>query len=142
MRPTPWRMIGAAAAAVCIVGLTAGAAQAESCTKSRDYIFTSALELPRPTRTYQDLYKGCLETLQMTNVQDAFVLAAGAIAVLPRNDSVAATAGTLAQFCTRFPRYTLRFIGRREAKLVKDIAQIVQLGASQSTPCQKLTGNG
>lgn len=131
-----------AAAAACVLALHLAEANAESCGKSRDTILAGAAELQRPPRTYNELYKGCLETLQMANVKDAFVLAAGAIAVLPRNDSVPATAGTLAQFCTRFPKYTLRFIGRREARLAKDIAQVVQLGTSQSTPCPKITGAG
>jgi hypothetical protein len=135
------RAIGAAAFA-CACCLSAGSAQAESCGKSRDHILASAMDLPRPARVYNELYKSCLETLQMSNVKDAFVLAVGAVAVLPRNDNIAATAGTLAQFCTRFPRYTLRFIGKREARFARDVTQVVQLGTSASTPCQKVTGSG
>lgn len=127
--------------AACGFGLHSTEVRADSCGKSRDFILASALDLARPSRSYQELHKHCLETLQMPNVKDAFVLTAGAIAVLPRNDSVAATAGTLAQFCMRFPKQTLRFIGRREARLAKDVAQVVRLGTSQSTPCQKITGS-
>jgi hypothetical protein len=136
------RAMRAAAAFACTLCLGAGGAHAESCGKSRDYILASAMDLPRPARVYNDLYKSCLEALQMSNVKDAFVLAVGAVAVLPRNDNIEATAGTLAQFCTRFPRYTLRFIGKREARFAKDVTQVVQLGTSASTPCQKVTGNG
>lgn len=129
-------------AVVACLGVCAVEARAESCGKSRDQILASASDLPRSPRTYQELYKSCLEALQMSNVKDAFVLKVGAVAVLPRNDSLSATAGTLAQFCTRFPRETLRFIGRREARLVYDIGAIVQLTASLSTPCPKITGSG
>jgi hypothetical protein len=131
------------AAAALIIGLYAVEARADSCGKSRDYILANASqELPRSPQLYQKLYKSCLQTLQMSNVKDAFVLKSGAIAVLPRNDSVPATAGTLAQFCTQFPRQTLRFITRRELRIANNVALIVQLGTSQSTPCQKITGNG
>src|SRR6187549_2847743 len=85
----------------CVV--LAGTARADSCTKSRDYILENAVDLPQKPQAYQELFKNCLETLQLSNVKDAFILQAGAIAVIPRNDSVSATASTLAQFCTRFP---------------------------------------
>jgi hypothetical protein len=135
------RLKHACAALTCIISLHVVDAQAEGCSKSRDYILADGSgELPRSPRTYLDLYKSCLQTLQMPNVKDAFVLKAGAIAVLPRNDSVPATAGTLAQFCTQFPRQTLRFIAPREGRLVNNIALVVQLNVSQSVPCQKISG--
>ena len=125
----------------CVIGLHVGDARADSCAKSRDYILANASDdLPRRPQTYNDLYKSCLQTLQLSNVNDAFVLKSGAIAVLPRNDTVPATAGTLAQFCTKFPQQTLRFITRQEARLVNNVARVVQLGTSQSTPCKKIAG--
>lgn len=127
----------------CLVGLHVTTAQADSCAKSRDYILANASgDLPRRSKSYQELYKSCLQTLQLPNVKDAYVLKSGAIAVLPRNDSVPATAGTLAQFCTRFPQQTLRFITRKEKRVVNNIARVVQLSTSQSTPCQKISGGG
>lgn len=132
-----------AAACACAIGLHGGAAQADSCGKSRDYIFETASDsLLRKPQSYQELYKSCLQSLQLPNVKDAFILKSGVIAVLPRDDSVAATAGTLAQFCTQFPRQTLRFITRQEARLVNNVARVVQLSTSRSTPCQKITGGG
>lgn len=135
--------LGAYAALCCIMAMQVGSAQADSCAKSRDYILASATDdLPRRPQSYTDLYKVCLQSLQLPNVKDAFVLKSGAIAVLPRDDRVPATAGTLAQFCTQFPRQTLRFITKRETRLVRDVARVVQLSTSQSTPCQKITGSG
>jgi hypothetical protein len=130
------------AALACVVGLHVTAAHANSCTRSLDYILTSASENMRSSQLYRQLYKSCLQTVQLSNVKDAFVLRSGAIAVLPRNNSVPATAGTLAQFCTRFPKLTLRFITPREVRLANNIARVVQLSSSQSTPCQKISGGG
>ena len=126
----------------CIIGLHVAAAHANSCDRSLDYILTNASEDMRRPQVYRQLYKSCQQALQFSNVRDAFVLRDGAIAVLPRNDSVPATAGTLAQFCTRFPRLTLRFITPRERRLARNIARVVQLSSSQSTPCQKISGSG
>jgi hypothetical protein len=118
-------------------------ARADSCGKTRDYILASASDdRARSPQLYRKLYQSCLQILQMSNVKDAFVLKSGAIAVLPHNDSIPATAGTLAQFCTQFPRQTLRFIARREARIANNVALVVQLGTSQSTPCQKIVGSG
>ena len=137
------RLKRACAAFACIISLHVVEARAEGCSKSRDYILADGSgDLPRSPRAYLDLYKSCLQTLQMSNVKDAFVLKAGAIAVLPRNDSVPATAGTLAQFCMQFPKQTLRFIAPREGRLVNNVALVVQLGVSQSVPCQKISGSG
>jgi len=52
--------------------------------------------LPQRPKVYQDLFKNCLDTLQMSNVKDAFVLKAGAIAVIPKIDGVAATQENIA----------------------------------------------
>jgi len=126
----------------CVIGLHVGAARADGCAKSLDYILNSASEDMRKPQLYQQLYKSCLETLQLPNVKDAFILRSGAIAVLPRNSSVPATAGTLAQFCIRFPRTTLRFIRPGERRFVNNITRVVQLGTSQSTSCQNIAGRG
>lgn len=123
--------------------LIAGAAQAENCSRSRDAIMTSSSgDLPQPAQTYLELYKNCLETLRLSNVDDAFILKGGAIAVVPKRDTVAATAATLAQFCRRFPRGRLHFVARRGVPPTADIAKAVQLTSSGSTPCQKIMGAG
>jgi hypothetical protein len=141
MKGRAGRLLGLAVA--CAVWLHSGRAEANSCTTSRDYILAGISEdLPRRPQAYQELHKSCLQTLQLSNVKDAFVLKAGAIAVLPRVDSVAATAGTLAQFCTQFPRQTLRFITRREVRMLSNVARVVRLSISESTSCQKITGSG
>jgi hypothetical protein len=136
------RINGICLGVAVVAGLHVAPARADSCARSRDYILESAADLTRRSQAYQELYKSCLQTLQLPNVKDAFILKSGAIAVLPRNDSVAATAGTLAQFCTRFPRQTLRFITRREMRIVNNVALVVQLSTSRSTPCQKISGSG
>jgi hypothetical protein len=130
------------AAFACTIALPIGAAHADSCARSRDYILANADDLPRRPQSYFDLYNICTQSLQLQNVKDAFVLKAGAIAVVPRDDRISATAGTLAQFCTQFPQQTLRFITRRESRLVRDLGRVVQLSTSLSTPCQKITGSG
>ncbi|MDB5599789.1 MAG: hypothetical protein JWN71_1833 [Xanthobacteraceae bacterium] len=117
------------------------AAQADSCGKSRDYILENASDLPQKPQVYQQLFKNCLETLQLSNVKDAFILQTGAIAVIPRNDSLSATASTLAQFCTRFPKGNLHFIGRKVQAQAASISRAVRL-STQSTPCQKISGGG
>ena len=51
---------------------------AESCGKSRDYILSNAAgDLPKKPQVYQELFKLCVDTLQLPNVKDAFVLKAG-----------------------------------------------------------------
>jgi hypothetical protein len=81
-----------------------------------------------------------METLHLPNVKDAFILIEGAIAVVPRVDRVSATAGTLAQFCTRFPRGTLHFIDEPTLKRMTGISQMVRAPHRASTPCSKITG--
>jgi hypothetical protein len=127
----------------CIAILHVNRATAESCEKSLNYILDYASDdLPQRADFYRtDLYKSCLRTLQLSNVADAFVLKVGAIAVLPRIDSVRATAGTLAQFCVLFPRLTLRFIRRQEKRIADNISRVVELPVT-STPCEKIIDNG
>jgi hypothetical protein len=126
---------------VAILG-SAGLAHAESCTKSRDMILTSASDLPQKPKVYQGLLRDCLDTMMLPNVQDAFILKVGAIAVLPRRDTVAATAATLAQFCGRFPHGSLHFIGQKERAKVANIARTVEWSSPHSTSCDRLRGGG
>ena len=95
----------AALALVIVTAAVAAPALAESCTRSRDFL-ADASDLPQKPQVYQELYRTCIETLQLSNVKDAFILKAGAIAVVPNRDTVPATASTLAQFCGRYPRGT------------------------------------
>lgn len=117
-------------------------ARAESCTKSRDFILTNSSDLPQKAKIYQGLFRDCLDTMTLSNVQDAFILKVGAIAVLPRLDTVAATASTLAQFCERFPRGTLHFIGRKEKAQVANIGRAVDWSSPHSTSCERIKGGG
>jgi hypothetical protein len=122
---------------------TTGAARAESCTKSRDYILTNSSDLPQKPKIYQSLFRDCLDTITLSNVQDAYILKKGAIAVLPRRDTISATASTLAQFCERFPRGTLHFIGQKDrAKIANNISRVVDWSSSHSTSCQQIKGGG
>lgn len=116
-------------------------AHAESCTKSRDFILDGA-DLPQKPETYRTLFKMCLETMELPNVKDAFVLRAGGIAIVPRNDSVSATASTLAQFCTRFPKGHAHFVGRKDKRRVTGMARAVEFGSVRSTSCAKIGGGG
>lgn len=121
--------------------ICAGAAHADSCAKTRDYILASA-DLPQRPQIYRDLFKMCVEALTFSNVKDAFLLKAGALAVVPKIDSVAATASTLSQFCTRFPRGTLHFVDRQELREAASTAQAVRISPGASTPCEKIVGRG
>jgi hypothetical protein len=124
-----------------VAGVT-GMAQAESCTKSRDFILTNSSDLPQKAKIYQGLFRDCLDTMALSNVQDAFVLKIGAIAVLPRQDTIAATASTLAQFCERFPRGTLHFMGRKERAQAANIAHVVDWSSPRATSCERIKGGG
>jgi hypothetical protein len=125
------------------VMLLAGSAQAETCSKSHDFILSSfAGDLPQKPQIYQDLFKTCMEALAMSNVKDAFVLKAGAIAVIPKNDDLAATANTLAQFCARFRRGTLRFVARRELADIANISRAVDMSIAGVASCRNITGSG
>jgi hypothetical protein len=132
-------------AVLCVTVLAAvvsGTAHAESCSKSRDYLLTEASDLPQRPSIYQALYRDCMDTLELPNVQDAFVLKVGAIAVIPKRDTVAATASTLARFCERFPRGTLHFIKRKDRALATRMSKAVQMTAVNPTPCVQIKGGG
>jgi hypothetical protein len=115
------------------------AAQAESCTSSRDYILSGSFgDLPQSPQSYRDLFKMCLATLELSNVRDAFLLKDGAVGVIPKDGGLAATAGTLAQFCERYPGGRLRFISRGEQARDRDVGQVVRLSSTGATPCGEI----
>jgi hypothetical protein len=127
----------AAALAAC----SATGAMADSCAKSRDYILEGmAGDLIRPARTYQDLFKICIQALTLTNVKDAYVLKAGIIAIDPRRNTVMATASTLAQFCRRFPRATARIFTPDEQRQAKTVGLVVMMPALTAKSCQSIRG--
>jgi uncharacterized membrane protein YcaP (DUF421 family) len=76
----------------------------------------------------------------MSNVKRAFILRDGAIAVLPKQNNVAATAATLSQFCDTYPRATLHFLTEKEQRDIGSIGLIVRVKSTSSTPCQKIKG--
>jgi hypothetical protein len=76
----------------------------------------------------------------MPNVKDAYMLRDGGIAVIPKQDSVPATASTLAQFCDTYPHGVLRFITRREKLAIRSVANVAQMSSTSSTPCKKIKG--
>jgi hypothetical protein len=122
-----------------VTAAVAAPALAESCTRSRDFLADSS-DMPQKPQVYQELYRTCIETLQLSNVKDAFILKAGVIAVIPNRDTVPATARTLAQFCGRYPRGTLHFIGAKQRGQTGNIARAVEFSPERATPCQKITG--
>jgi hypothetical protein len=129
--------------ALFLTGVAADPAAAQNCSRSTQYILENLSDdLPHRPAVYQTLSRVCEETLEISNVKDAFVLSSGAIAVVPRNDGVAPTAKTLAEFCTRFPKETLRFIARRELSETGNIGRAVRLASSTATSCRKITQGG
>jgi hypothetical protein len=128
------------AAMLLVLGST-GAATADSCARSRDYIIEGlAGELTRPTHTYQDLFKICVQTLALPNVKDAYILKAGLIAIDPRRNTVMATASMLAQFCRRFPHATARIFTPDEQRQAKTIGLVVMMPALSAKSCQAIRG--
>jgi hypothetical protein len=79
-------------------------------------------------------------TATMANVKDAYILNDGGIAVIPKQDSLAATATTLSQFCNAYPRATLHFLTRKELLDVKSIVKVIKISSTSSTSCQKIKG--
>ncbi len=119
----------------------AAPAQAESCSKSREYILGGlAGDLVEPAAGYRELFKTCMETLALPNVKDAFVLRDGGIATIAKQSSLSATAETLAQFCQRFPKNTLRFVTARELKGHPTVGSFVLLSSTDQTSCKKIRG--
>jgi hypothetical protein len=119
----------------------AGNARAENCGKSRDYLLGSLSgDLTMPPQAYENLFKMCMATATMANVRDAYILKDGGIAVIPKQDSVAATAATLSQFCDAYPRATLHFLTHSELLRVDSIVNIIKISSTSSTSCQKIKG--
>ena len=130
-----------AAFALLFLALTTVGAEAENCGKSREYLLGGIVgELPMPPQAYEDLFKTCMATSIMANVKDTYILVDGAIAVIPKKDSVSATAATLSQFCNSYPRATLRFLTRREIAQSKSLAEIIRMSSGSSTSCRKIKG--
>jgi hypothetical protein len=101
-------------------------ADSENCLRSREYLLGSLSgDLLLPPQAYNDLFKICNAAATMSNVRDAYILRDGGIAVVPKQDSIAATAATLSQFCDTYPRATLRFLTRKEMLLSKSIARAI-----------------
>jgi hypothetical protein len=135
-------MMKALAAGVIMMSIAAGSAQAESCTKSRDHLLGGlGGELIQPPQAYQGLFRICLATMSITNVKDAFVLRDGGIAVIPKQDTVAATAATLSKFCDAYPRSTLRFLSRKDLLQATSVSRIVKMSSTGATSCRKIKGN-
>lgn len=126
---------------IFVLALVSGDAHAENCSKSREYLLGGlAGDLPMPPQAYEDLFKTCMATSTMGNVKDAYVLKDGGIAVIPKQDSISATAATLSQFCDRYPRSTLRFFTRKETQLPVSVSQVIRMSSQSSTSCRKIKG--
>lgn len=128
-------------AVVLLVVCCAGGAKAESCSESLDYILSgSAGDLPRAAASYQNLFKVCSQALTVTNVKDAYVMKDGGIAIIPKRDTLAATADVLAHFCETHPKGTLRFVTKREMRHGLTTGLVVMMSSTGSTSCQKIRG--
>jgi hypothetical protein len=126
---------------IIFLALATSAAWAANCEKSREYLLGNLVgDLTRPAHTYDELFKVCMATIGMSNVKDAYMLKDGGIGVLPKQDSVAATAATLSQFCEAYPRATLHFLTRKEMLQIKSIVSVIKISSTSSTPCQKIKG--
>lgn len=116
-------------------------AAAESCSSSLNFILSGfAGDLSLPAAQYQNLYKACMQALTMTDVKDAYVLKDGGIAVIPKRNSVAATAGTLAQFCETYPGERLRFLTRQETRRGFTTGSVVMTPSTGSESCRQIRG--
>jgi hypothetical protein len=130
------------ATAILLV-LATGAAQADSenCRKSREFLLgTPGGDLSLTPQAYNDLFKVCITTSAMANVKEAYMLRDGGIAVIPKQDSVSATAATLAQFCDAHPHGVLRFITRKEKLSIHSVSDVARMSSTSSTPCKKIKG--
>ena len=68
------------------------------------------------------------------------ILKDGGIGVIPKQDTIAATAATLSRFCDANPRATLRFISKKDLLRAKSTSQIVGLSSTGVTSCKKIKG--
>jgi hypothetical protein len=127
--------------AAAFLAVAANAAHADNCDKSREYLLGGlGGELTLQPKEYDALFKRCLAATRMTNVKDAYILKDGGIAVIPKQDTIAATAATLAQFCEAYPRATLHFLSKQELATAKSLGDIVRTSSTSSTSCQKIKG--
>jgi len=110
------------------------------CADERFIFNDLAGALPRPTKAYQTQFEVCTQTRSIANIREAYLLKDGGIAVIARDNSVFATAATLADFCRRFPHNTLHFISRREVKAGLTTGLIVMMDSNRSTSCEKIMG--
>ena len=116
-------------------------ADSESCRKSREYLLGSLSgDLTLAPQAYNELFKICVAASVMSNVKDAYILKDGGIAVVPKQEGIAATATTLSQFCDAYPRATLRFLTRKEMLLTKSVTGVVQMSSGSATSCKKIKG--
>jgi hypothetical protein len=123
------------------LALAGGSARADNCGKSRDYLYANLSgDLTLPPKAYEDLFKVCMAAAAMSNVRDAYVLKDGGIAVIAKQDSVAATAATLSQFCDIYPKATLHFLTQKELPQIKSVMSAVKIRSTSSTSCQKIKG--
>jgi hypothetical protein len=123
------------------LALAVNGARAENCGRSREYLLGDlGGDLVLPPKAYDDLFKVCMAAATMANVKDAYILKDGGIAVIPKQDSLAATAATLSQFCDTYPRATLHFLTRKELLDVKSIVSVIKISSTSSTSCQKIKG--
>lgn len=128
-------------AVLLLLLVPAQAARAESCGKSLDYILNDLPGgLPQPAAAYRSLLQTCLQAMTIDNVQDAYILRDGGIAVVPKRASVLATAETLAVFCRKFPQRTLRFITRSEARRGLTTGLVVLMSSAGAEPCAQIMG--
>ena len=126
---------------VIFLAVSVGCAQADNCGKSRDYLFANLSgDLTLPPKAYEDLFKICMAAAAMLNVRDAYILKDAGIAVIAKQDSVAATAATLSQFCDAYPKATLHFLTRNELLKINSITSVVKISSTSSTSCQKIKG--
>jgi hypothetical protein len=130
-------------ATAMLLALATGVARADSenCRKSREYLLgTPGGDQSLTPQAYNDLFKTCIAASAMPNVKEAYMLRDGGIAVVPKQDSISATASTLAQFCDAYPRGVLRFITRKEKLAIRSAATVAQMSSTSSTPCKKIKG--
>jgi hypothetical protein len=127
--------------ALAALALSSAAAHADNCDKSREYLLGGlAGDLEMAPDTYDTMFKICVATAALGNVQDAYILKDGGIAVIPKQDTIAATAATLSRFCDANPRATLRFLSKKDLAVAKSMSQIVRLSSTGSTSCKKIKG--
>jgi hypothetical protein len=124
-----------------LLALAGMPARAENCSKSREYLLGGlGGDLALPPQAYENSFKICIAASAMANVKDAYILNDGGIAVVAKQDTVAATAATLSQFCDSNPKATLRFLTRKDTPFANTLGSIVQMSSTSSTSCQKIKG--